>query len=67
MASGLDAGKLNERAQTAGVAIVPGAGFFTGGRGQSAARLAFSFPSVADVREGAHRLSALVRATVEHL
>ena len=65
--AGVAARELNERAQAAGVAIVPGAGFFTAGRGQSSARLAFSFPSVADVREGAHRLSALVRATVEHL
>ena len=64
---GVDAQELNERAQAAGVAIVPGAGFFTGDRGQTTARLAFSFPSVADVREGAHRLSTLVRATVELL
>ena len=64
---GVDAQELNERAQAAGVAIVPGAGFCTGGRGRNAARLAFSFPSVADVRAGAHRLSTLVRATVELL
>ena len=64
---GIDAGELNERAQAAGVTFVPGAGFFTGGRGRNTARLAFSFPPAGEVREGAHRLSKLVRDTVEAL
>lgn len=64
---GIDAGELNERARCAGVSFVPGAGFFTGGRGRNAARLAFSFPAVTETREGAHRLSKLVRDTVEAL
>jgi 2-aminoadipate transaminase len=56
----LDATALGERARRAGVAFVPGAGFFTAGRGARTARLSFSFPSVADIDEGARRLAALV-------
>lgn len=70
--AGLDATALAVRAQAAGVVIVPGAGFFADGAagssagagGRSSARLAFSFPSVEDVREGARRLSRLVREAV---
>jgi 2-aminoadipate transaminase len=57
----LDAAELNARAGVAGVAFVPGAGFFAGERGAATARLAFSYPSVDEIDEGARRLAALVR------
>jgi DNA-binding transcriptional MocR family regulator len=60
----LDAAALGEQARRAGVAFVPGAGFFTGGRGARTARLSYSFPSVAEIDEGARRLAALIRQGV---
>jgi DNA-binding transcriptional MocR family regulator len=57
----LDAGELNVAATAAGVSFVPGAGFFAGGGGASTARISFSYPSVDEIREGARRLTALVR------
>ena len=60
----VDAAELNERACAAGVAFVPGAGFFHGDRGRSTARLAFSYPSVDEIRIGAHRLAGLVRVAL---
>ena len=61
----IDTAALNERARDAGVAFVPGAGFFHGGRGRSTARLSFSYPSVDEIRTGAHRLAALVREALD--
>lgn len=61
----IDAAELNERARAAGVAFVPGAGFFHGDRGRSTARLSFSYPSVDEIRLGAHRLAGLVREALE--
>lgn len=61
----VDAAELNERARAAGVAFVPGAGFFHGDRGRSTARLSFSYPSVDEIRVGAHRLAGLVREALE--
>ena len=61
----VDAAELNERARAAGVAFVPGAGFFHGDRGRSTARLAFSYPSVDEIRIGAHRLAGLVRVALD--
>ena len=61
----VDAGELNAAATAAGVSFVPGAGFFGNGRGGSTARLSFSYPSVDEIREGAQRLTALIRATLE--
>lgn len=57
----VDAAELNERARAAGVAFVPGAGFFHGDRGRNTARLSFSYPTVEEIRVGAHRLAGLVR------
>jgi 2-aminoadipate transaminase len=48
-------------AERAGVTFVPGPGFFADGRGENAARLSFSFPSVSDIRTGADRLTEVVR------
>jgi DNA-binding transcriptional MocR family regulator len=47
-------------AERAGVTFVPGPGFFADGRGQNAARLAFSFPSVGDILTGSDRLTEVV-------
>jgi 2-aminoadipate transaminase len=55
---GADAGALLERATAAGVTFVPGADF---GGEPNTARLAFSFVSPDEIREGVRRLAALVR------
>jgi DNA-binding transcriptional MocR family regulator len=54
---GADAGALLERAAAAGVTFVPGADF---GGAPNTARLAFSFVSPDEIREGVRRLAALV-------
>ena len=55
---GADAGSLLERATASGVTFVPGADF---GGAPNTARLAFSFVSPDEIREGVRRLAALVR------
>jgi DNA-binding transcriptional MocR family regulator len=55
---GADAGALLERAATAGVTFVAGTDF---GGAPNTARLAFSFVSPDEIREGVRRLAALVR------
>ena len=55
---GADAGALLERAAAAGVTFVPGADF---GGAPNTARLAFSYVSPDEIREGVRRLAALVR------
>jgi 2-aminoadipate transaminase len=55
---GADAGALLERATAAGVTFVPGVDF---GGAPNTARLAFSFVSPDEIREGVRRLAALVR------
>ena len=55
---GADAGALLERATAAGVTFVPGADF---GGAPNTARLAFSFVSPDEIREGVRRLAAVVR------
>jgi 2-aminoadipate transaminase len=59
---GADAGALLERATAAGVTFVPGADF---GGEPNTARLAFSFVSPDEIREGVRRLAALVREPVK--
>jgi DNA-binding transcriptional MocR family regulator len=54
---GANAGALLERAAAAGVTFVPGADF---GGAPNTARLAFSFVSPDEIREGVRRLAALV-------
>jgi 2-aminoadipate transaminase len=55
---GADAGALLERATASGVTFVPGTDF---GGAPNTARLAFSFVSPDEIREGVRRLAALVR------
>lgn len=61
----IDAVELERRARDVGVRFVPGGGFFHGDRGRNTARLAFSYPSVDQVRVGAERLTALVREELD--
>jgi DNA-binding transcriptional MocR family regulator len=63
LASALDTVDLSERAIAAGVAFVPGTSFFHDDRGRDSARLSFSYPSVDEIREGAHRLADVVRTS----
>lgn len=60
---GVDATELNERARSDGVEIVPGNGFYPGENGRDSGRLAYSYPPVEAIREGARRLAALVIAS----
>jgi DNA-binding transcriptional MocR family regulator len=59
--AGILAADLLARAEQADVTFVKGADFFADGGGERSARLAFSFPSVDEIREGIRRLAALVR------
>jgi 2-aminoadipate transaminase len=58
----VDAGELLVQAEEAGVTFVRGADFFpaASGLGRSAARLAFSFVSPDEIREGVSRLAQLL-------
>lgn len=58
--SGVSADALAARAEEAGVQFVKGTDFYAAGGGEEAMRLAFSFPSVDEIREGMGRLGALV-------
>jgi 2-aminoadipate transaminase len=61
---GQDAVALLRSAETVGVTFVPGPDFFPGaGGGGSAARLAFSFASPADIGEAVGRLATLLPAS----
>jgi DNA-binding transcriptional MocR family regulator len=53
--------ELFPRAAEAGVELVKGTDFYPDGGGEESARLAFSFPSVEEIREGIRRLGSLVR------
>ncbi|MGW7050522.1 aminotransferase-like domain-containing protein [Streptomyces sp. NPDC054887] len=59
---GVDSRELLRRALAAGVAFVPGTGFYADGRGAHQARLSFSYPSPADVAEGVRRLAHVIGA-----
>jgi 2-aminoadipate transaminase len=62
--AGTDSGRLLAEAEGAGVTFVKGSDFYPGGDGgSSSARLAFSFASPAEIREGVSRLASLVPAT----
>jgi 2-aminoadipate transaminase len=61
LAGDVDAGVLLDRAGAAGVTFVKGADF---GGDANTARLAFSYVSPEEIREGVHRLAALVAQPV---
>jgi DNA-binding transcriptional MocR family regulator len=58
---GLRSDDLLADCERAGVTFAPGPGFFYDGGGERYARLCFSFPSLADIRAGADRLTAAAR------
>ena len=60
----VDATELERQARAAGVTFVPGAGFYAGEPRRSTARLAFSYSTVEEIREGAARLVELIRAAL---
>jgi DNA-binding transcriptional MocR family regulator len=62
----VDAGEFLGRAEAAGVTFVRGADFFPGGSGlgRTSARLAFSFVSPEEIREGVSRLAGLLAPVV---
>jgi 2-aminoadipate transaminase len=58
---GVETGELLERAAALGVAFVKGSDFFPGGRGgRTAARLAYSYVTPAEIGEGVARLAGLL-------
>jgi 2-aminoadipate transaminase len=59
---GADAGDLAQRAVERGVAVVPGALFFSDDRGANNVRLSFSLVAEAEIDEGIERLASLVNA-----
>ena len=59
--AGVRADELLARATDQGVTFVKGSDFYADGRGGESARLAFSFPSVAEIHDGIARLGTLVR------
>lgn len=59
--AGVETDTVFERAAEVDVAFVKGVDFFLDGSGTESARLAFSFPSPKEIREGAARLGSLVR------
>jgi DNA-binding transcriptional MocR family regulator len=58
---GVDCEAVDARAKEAGVVIVKGTDFYAGEGGEGSARLAFSFVSEDEIREGIRRLAAIVR------
>jgi DNA-binding transcriptional MocR family regulator len=58
---GVKVDDLFTRAAEQGVQLVKGTDFYPDGGGEESARLAFSFPSVDEIREGVRRLGAIVR------
>jgi 2-aminoadipate transaminase len=58
---GVDTDSLFDRAAETGVVFVKGADFFLDGSGRESARLAFSYPSPDEIREGVARLGSLVQ------
>ena len=59
---GVDSEDLRERAAQEGVAFVPGSRFCCCGGCERSLRLAFSFLSADELREGARRLSVALRS-----
>jgi DNA-binding transcriptional MocR family regulator len=64
---GLDSKAMAPRAIDAGVAYVPGTGFFSDGSGREHLRLSFCYPPPNRIREGVRRLAGVVRQELEQL
>lgn len=63
--SGIDTSDLLAKAINHRVAYVPGRGFYADGTGGDQARLCFSYPEVARIREGVTRLAELLHEELE--
>ncbi|WP_405773726.1 PLP-dependent aminotransferase family protein [Streptomyces sp. NBC_00859] len=63
----LDTKAMLDAAVAAGVAYVPGTGFYTGGRGRRELRLSFCYPTPEHVTEGVRRLAAVLQDAWEPL
>lgn len=62
---GLHSKEMLPRAVTELVAYTPGTAFYADGRGSQHMRLAFCYPSPADITEGISRLAKVIREEVE--
>jgi DNA-binding transcriptional MocR family regulator len=62
---GLDAKAMLPRAVTNRVAYVPGTAFYADGFGSSCMRLSYCYPSPDRIREGVHRLTAVIEQEIE--
>ncbi|MEU6381620.1 PLP-dependent aminotransferase family protein [Streptomyces sp. NPDC046909] len=62
---GVDSKEMLARAVAAGVAYVPGSGFFADGTGHGHLRLSYSHPAPELIREGVRRLAGLLTATAD--
>lgn len=67
LSAGLDSKAMLPRAVKELVAYTPGTAFFADGSGRQHLRLAFCYPTPADVREGIRRLATVVRGEQELL
>ena len=61
---GLDSREILSRAVSAGVAYVPGTGFYADGQGAGYLRLSYCYPSPDEIGEGVRRLAGVVRAAM---
>jgi DNA-binding transcriptional MocR family regulator len=59
---GADTRAMLPRAVSAGVAYVPGTGFYADGQGREFMRLSYSYPAPDQIGEGVRRLAAVIRA-----
>lgn len=67
LTEGLDAKGMLPRAVKELVAYTPGTAFYSDGSGRSHLRLAYCYPTPADIREGIRRLATVVRQEQELL
>lgn len=58
----VDTSAVAARAANVGVTCLPGTGFFAAGGGEGSLRLAFCYPTVDEIGDGARRLASLIRA-----
>jgi DNA-binding transcriptional MocR family regulator len=59
---GMHSKELLPKALEAGVAFVPGTGFFATGEGGNYMRLSFCYPSEEEIREGIRRLASVINS-----
>lgn len=65
--AGIDAVTMLPAAIEAGVAYVPGTGFYVDGRGRDHLRLSFSHPTPERIAEGVGRLAMVMKSTLQAL